>query len=75
VDVSEALPKWKEACEQHQLLRGEISFDYLHYYVGLAAKRGAEVGVKYAITVSLPPISRKRKVDFLPVDTEPVLVF
>jgi LmbE family N-acetylglucosaminyl deacetylase len=75
VDVSDALPKWKEACEQHQLLRGEISFNYLHYYVGLAAKRGAEVGVKYAITVSLPPISRKRKVDWLPVDTEPVLVF
>ena len=75
LDVSDALPIWKRACEEHQLLRGEISFDYLHYYVGLAAKRGAEVGVKYAITVSLPPISRKRKVEFLPVDTEPVLVF
>jgi hypothetical protein len=57
------------------LLRGEISFDYLHYYTGLAAKRGAEVGVKYAVTVSLPPISRKRRVDLLPVDTEPVLIF
>lgn len=75
LDVSDALPTWKAACEEHQLLRGEISFDYLHYYVGLAAKRGAEVGVKYAVTVSLPPISRKRKVDFLPVDTEPVMVF
>lgn len=75
VDVSAELPIWKKACEEHQLLRGEISFDYLHYYVGLAAKRGAEVGVKYAVTVSLPPISRKRRVDFLPVDTEPVLVF
>lgn len=75
LDVSEALPIWKRACEKHQLLRGEISFDYLHYYIGLAAKRGAEVGVKYAVTVSLPPISRKRKVDFLPVDAEPVMVF
>ena len=28
-----------------------------------------------AVTVSLPPISRTRKVDWLPVDTEPVLVF
>jgi hypothetical protein len=57
------------------LLRGEISFDYLHYYTGLAAKRGGEAGVKYAVTVSLPPISRKRRVDWLPVDTEPVLIF
>ena len=39
------------------------------------AKRGCEVGVKYAVTVSLPPISRKRKVDFFPIDTEPVLIF
>lgn len=75
LDVSDALPTWQKACAEHQLLRGEISFNYLHYYVGLAAKRGAEVGVKYAVTVSLPPISRKRRVDFLPVDTEPVMVF
>lgn len=75
VDVSDAFDSWVKACEVHQLLRGEVSFGYLHYYKGLAAKRGAEVGVKYAVTVSLPPISRKRKVDFLPVDTEPVLIF
>ncbi|HRX85872.1 MAG TPA: PIG-L family deacetylase [Phycisphaerae bacterium] len=75
VDVSDVLDTWVAACREHQLLRGEISFDYLHYYTGLAAKRGAEVGVKYAATVSLPPISRKRRVDFLPVDAEPVLIF
>lgn len=75
VDVSSVLDQWVEACSEHQLLRGEISFDYLHYYKGLAAKRGAEVGVKYAATVSLPPIGRKRKVDFLPADTEPVMIF
>jgi LmbE family N-acetylglucosaminyl deacetylase len=75
VDVSGVMETWQEACREHELLRGEISFDYLHYYTGLAAKRGAEVGVKYAVTVSLPPISRKRRVDFLPVDTEPVLIF
>jgi LmbE family N-acetylglucosaminyl deacetylase len=75
IDVTQALPVWTEACKEHQLLRGEISFDYLHYYTGLAAKRGAEVGVRYAITVSLPPISRKRRVDFLPIDSEPVLIF
>jgi LmbE family N-acetylglucosaminyl deacetylase len=75
VDVTDAMPAWTQACREHQLLRGEISFDYLHYYTGLAAKRGAEVGVKYAVTVSLPPISRKRRADWLPVDTEPVLIF
>lgn len=75
VDVTEVLDTWQAACREHELLRGEISFDYLHYYTGLAAKRGAEVGVKYAVTVSLPPISRKRRVDLLPVDSEPVLIF
>ncbi len=75
VDVTDVFDRWVEACRCHQLLRGEISFDYLHYYTGLAAKRGAEVGVKYAVTVSLPPISRKRRVDFFPVDSEPVLIF
>ncbi len=75
LDVSPVLDTWQAACREHELLRGEISFDYLHYYTGLAAKRGAEVGVKYAVTVSLPPISRKRRVDLLPVDTEPVLIF
>ena len=66
VDVSDFFDIWVKACECHQLLRGEVSFSYLHYYKGLAAKRGAEVGVKYAVTVSLPPISRKRKIDFFP---------
>ena len=75
VDVSDAFDCWVRACEAHQLLRGEISFDYLHYYKGLAAKRGAEVGVKYAVTTSLPPISRKRKVDFFPIESEPVMIF
>lgn len=75
IDVTGVLPTWQAACSEHQLLRGEISFDYLHYYTGLAARHGAEVGVKYAVAVSLPPIGRKRRVDFLPVDTEPVLIF
>lgn len=75
VDVTDVFDRWVEACRCHQLLRGEISFNYLHYYTGLAAKRGAEVGVKYAVTASLPPISRKRKVDFFPIDSEPVLIF
>lgn len=75
VDVTGVLDTWRQACSEHALLRGEVSFDYLHYYLGLAAKRGAEVGVKYAVTVSLPPISRKRKVEFFPIDSEPVLIF
>lgn len=66
---------WVAACEAHQLLRGDVSFAYLQYYKGLAAKRGAEVGKKYAVTVSLPPISRKRCVEMLPVEEEPVLIF
>ncbi|MBN1514311.1 MAG: PIG-L family deacetylase [Phycisphaerae bacterium] len=75
VDVSAVFDTWVAGCREHQLLRGEVSFGYLHYYCGLAAKRGAEVGVKYAVSVSLPPISRTRKVDFFPIDSEPVLIF
>jgi LmbE family N-acetylglucosaminyl deacetylase len=75
IDVSGAFDTWVRACSEHALLRGEISFQYLHYYRGLAAKRGAEIGVKHAVTVSLPPISRKRKIDWFPIDTEPVLIF
>lgn len=75
VDVSEAFETWERGCREHQLLRGEISFKYLDYYAALARKRGCEVGVPHAVTVSLPPVSRKRRVDWLPVDTEPVLIF
>jgi LmbE family N-acetylglucosaminyl deacetylase len=75
VDVSESFDTWVKACEKSQLLRGEISYSYLQHYKGLAAMRGAEVGVKYAVTFSLPPISRKRRVDWFPIDTEPVMIF
>jgi LmbE family N-acetylglucosaminyl deacetylase len=75
IDVSGVFDTWVEACRHSQLLRGEISFKYLDYYTGLAAKRGAEIGVRHAVTVSLPPISRKRKVDWFPIDEEPVLIF
>eukprot|EP01105_Mastigella_eilhardi_P023160 TRINITY_DN5796_c0_g1_i1.p1 TRINITY_DN5796_c0_g1~~TRINITY_DN5796_c0_g1_i1.p1 ORF type:complete len:575 (+),score=143.66 TRINITY_DN5796_c0_g1_i1:49-1773(+) len=71
----DTMAQWVRACEAHQLLRGEVSFPYLQYYRGLAAKRGAEVSAKYAVTVSLPPISRKRRVEMLPVKEEPVLIF
>ncbi len=75
IDVSDVFDIWVKACEHSQLLRGEVSYKYLQHYKGLAAMRGAEVGVPYAVTVSLPPISRKRKIDFFPIDTEPVLIF
>lgn len=75
LDVSEVFDTWTSACREHQLLRGEVSFGYLQYYTGLAAKRGAEIGVRHAVTASLPPISRKRKVDFFPIDDEPVMIF
>lgn len=75
VDVSDVFDRWVDACREQQSLRGEIDFPYLHYYGGLAAKRGAEVGVRYAVTVSLPPVDRKRKIDFFPIDSEPVHVF
>ena len=75
VDVSDAFDTWVHACEAHQLLRGEVSCKYLQYCKGLAAKRRAEVGVEYAVTTSLPPISRKRKIDFFPIDSESVMIF
>ncbi len=75
IDISEVYDQWMAALREHALFRGEVaSFDYLQYYSGLTAMRGAEVGYKRAQTFALPPISRKRGLPFFPVD-EPVLVF
>lgn len=75
IDISEVYDQWMEALHQHALFRGEVaSFNYLQYYDGLTAMRGAEVGYKRAQTFALPPISRKRGLPFFPTD-EPVLIF
>jgi LmbE family N-acetylglucosaminyl deacetylase len=75
IDISEAYEQWMDALREHALFRGEVaSFDYLQYYNGLTAMRGAEVGYKRAQTFALPPISRKRGLPFFP-SNEPVLIF
>lgn len=75
IDISDVYDQWREALREHALFRGEVaSFDYLQYYDGLTAMRGAEVGYKRAQTFALPPISRKRGLPFFPSD-EPVLIF
>jgi LmbE family N-acetylglucosaminyl deacetylase len=75
IDISEVYEQWMDALREHALFRGEVaSFDYLQYYDGLTAMRGAEVGYKRAQTFALPPISRKRGLPFFPT-SEPVLIF
>ncbi|MDZ7292908.1 MAG: PIG-L family deacetylase [candidate division KSB1 bacterium] len=75
IDISGVYDQWMDALKEHALFRGEVaSFDYLQYYSGLTAMRGAEVGYKRAQTFALPPISRKRGLPFFPTD-EPVLIF
>ena len=72
---------WVAACETSSTFTGRSiilisagNFIVLSFYnfgstiKALAAKHGAEISTKYAVCVSLPPISRKRKVDLLPVD-------
>ncbi len=60
IDITEVYDQWMEALHEHALFRGEVaSFDYLQYYDGLTAMRGAEVGFSRAQTFALPPISRK----------------
>jgi ABC-type glycerol-3-phosphate transport system substrate-binding protein len=67
--------QWMDALREHALFRGGVaSFDYLQYYDGLTAMRGAEVGYKRAQTFALPPISRKRGLPLFPTN-EPVLIF
>jgi LmbE family N-acetylglucosaminyl deacetylase len=75
IDVSKVYDEWIEALKCHALFRGEVArFDYMRYYTGLTAMRGAEVGFARAQTFALPPISRKRGLQFFP-GNEPVLVF
>jgi LmbE family N-acetylglucosaminyl deacetylase len=75
IDISGVYERWLEALRQHALFRGEVaSFDYWRYYTGLVAMRGAEVGVAQAETFMLPPISRKTRLDFFPLD-KPALIF
>lgn len=75
IDISDVYDQWMEALQEHALFRGEVaSFNYLQYYSGLTAMRGAEVGYKRAQTFALPPISRKRGLPFFPTE-EPVLIF
>lgn len=75
IDISEVYEQWMDALKEHALFRGGVaSFNYLQYYDGLTAMRGAEVGYARAQTFALPPISRKRGLSFFPND-EPVLIF
>lgn len=75
IDISDVYEQWVSALRQHALFRGEVaSFDYMQYYDGLTAMRGAEVGYRRAQTFALPPISRKRGLPFFPAD-ERVLIF
>jgi LmbE family N-acetylglucosaminyl deacetylase len=75
LDVSPVYDQWLEAARQLALFRGEVSsFDYQRYYTGLAQTRGAEVGVRHAVTVMMPGISRKPCREFFPIEDK-VLIF
>lgn len=67
VDVTEAFDLWVEACNQYELLRGNIStFRYMDYYKALATMRGCLSGFKYAVGLMRPRGAHVNRMRHLP---------
>ncbi len=67
VDVSAELDDWKKWIVGYQFIKGGISsFPYLEYYTALARVRGAEAGTMFAVSFTVDPFERKRRVEMLP---------
>ncbi len=67
VDVSAELDDWKKWIVGYQFIKGGVSsFPYLDYYTALARVRGAEAGVTCAVSFTVDPFERKRRVEMLP---------
>ncbi|HUP48407.1 MAG TPA: PIG-L family deacetylase [Thermoanaerobaculia bacterium] len=67
VDVSGAIPKWREAVTRYEFVRGGIStFAYLDYYTALATLRGAEARKGEAVAFDIEPYGKRRILDELP---------
>jgi LmbE family N-acetylglucosaminyl deacetylase len=67
VDVSGALPRWRDAVTRYEFVRGGVSsFPYLDYYTALATVRGAESRKGQAIAFEIDPLGKRRVLDSLP---------
>lgn len=67
VDVSGAMPKWREAVTKYEFVGGSISsFRYLDYYTALATIRGAEARRGDAVAFDIEPYGKRRVLDGVP---------
>ncbi len=67
VDVTGAVPLWREAVSKYEFVRGGISsFAYLDYYTALATVRGAEAHKKEAVAFDIESYGKRRVLDRVP---------
>jgi LmbE family N-acetylglucosaminyl deacetylase len=67
VDVTGAMPQWREAVSKYEFVRGGISsFRYLDYYSALATVRGAIAGKENAVAFDIESYGKKRVLDNIP---------
>lgn len=67
VDVTGAIPEWREAVSRYEFARGAISgFPYVEYYTALATVRGAEARKGAAVAFEVDPHARRRVLDAIP---------
>ncbi|MGZ8866788.1 MAG: PIG-L deacetylase family protein [Thermoanaerobaculia bacterium] len=67
VNVSDVLPKWRDAVKQYEFVGGTISsFAYLDYYTALATVRGAEARKGQAVAFDIEPYGKRRVLDEVP---------
>jgi LmbE family N-acetylglucosaminyl deacetylase len=67
VDVTGALPQWREAVSKYEFVGGKISsFAYLDYYTALATVRGALAFKQHAVAFNVEETSKKQVLGALP---------
>jgi hypothetical protein len=65
IDISEVYEQWRDALREHALFRGAVaSFNYVQYYDGLTAMRGAEVGFARADFCATADLAQARPLVF-----------
>jgi LmbE family N-acetylglucosaminyl deacetylase len=67
VDVTGAIPKWREAVSRYEFVRGGVSsFAYLDYYSALATVRGALARKGQAVAFDVDPEGKRMVLNGLP---------
>lgn len=67
VNVSGAIPRWREAVSKYEFVEGGVSgFRYLDYYTALATLRGAESRKEAAVAFDIHEMGKRRILDSVP---------